>query len=240
MMAETAVAHDIVVFGRGSDVDGEGNRTLGELPMLRVDRVASYLAEHADFFAKFGGRVLFSCGWAPGYGQKEAPPSEQLEANLMYVYAENKGLFDAYPQVHFRSQPNSYTTMRDGIYAARCGFFGRPPYAYTAENPLGVVAQKGRDGRPGHMARCTYAAQRGFGIPPAAVLPIVAEGEYSGEGFLTEERLDRIQRKIGLFARTDGSLLAVDGALLALSLIAGRLRGNAILGDLPVPNPSQE
>lgn len=196
MKKQRQVAHDILVFGRGSDSDHHGGRVISEMAQLRVDAVRRYIQasknNNTDSF-----RVLFSAGWAANTGMRKPEP-EYREANLMLQYAETIGITKM-ANVTTDVQIESMSTVQDALLAVKSGFFGGRPFSYSQDNPLGIVAQADpvlpNNPRSGHMARCLDATSRTFRIPMDALLPIIADGSDVPESGLTE-RQARIITKI--------------------------------------------
>ena len=188
----------------------------------RVEAVRLYLLENQGRFTR-RVRVLFSCGWAAGVGQSR-PPEDRREAVLMREYAMNELGMGALQWVDFGVQADSSTTMGDAVYSARSGFFGARPFDYGEANPLGVVAQAGLNGRPGHMGRCLYAACKAYGVDGASLLPIFAEGEDRPETGLSEELATHLTRVLTAGVNSYDGLMRVDRLMTLGARMLQKLR----------------
>ncbi len=89
-MVKSAIAHDILVFGRSSDPAKDGHRQISEMGKRRVDAAFDYIQKHQSEFTR-QVRVQFSCGWAAGEGMKK-PHYKDREAVLMDKYADEKAI----------------------------------------------------------------------------------------------------------------------------------------------------
>jgi hypothetical protein len=214
-MTTQIVAHDIVVFGRGSEPGPNNGRILSEMGKLRVNAIDDYLKKNKKHFTRIV-RVLFSAGWAANIGLA-APQEKYREAILMKAYAETIGL-KRQLGVIFDTQIESNSTMSDALYAAQSRFFGSWPFPYTEENPLGIVAQSGPEfagtGLGGHIVRCLDAAEKAFQVERNALFPIVASGVDPEEAGLSEEHAIKLTRAVFKGARTDRSLMFRDKMLM--------------------------
>jgi hypothetical protein len=219
------VAHDILVFGRGSDPDRRGGRLLSKIAMLRVDAVLDYIqannhVEQASF------RVLFSAGWAANTGMRKPEPKFR-EAYLMQQYADSIGL-RRLKNVVTGTQIESMSTVQDALLAAKSGFFGSRPFEYNRESLLGIVAQAGSDTpsdpNTGHMARCLEAASRTFRIPTDALLPIYAEGKDIPDSGLTEKQAAMITRVLFCGARFDFDIMLRNRLFMASVVLIQKSR----------------
>jgi hypothetical protein len=209
------LAHDILVFGRGSEPGPNNCRVLSEMGSLRVKEVKKYIEENEHLFSRTV-RVLFSAGWAANIGLN-TPDVISREAVLMDLYAEQIGL-KKLKGIVFGIQVESNSTMTDALYAARSRFFGSWPFPYTKDNPLGVVAQSGPEfgntGLGGHVVRCLDAAEKVFQLDRAALLPIIAEGTDPIDSGLSEYKAIKLTRAIFKGAHSDWNIIMRDRALM--------------------------
>jgi hypothetical protein len=214
-VTSSPIAHDILVFGRGSDPGPNNSRVLSEMGRLRVDAVKKYIEDNSHRFARTV-RVLFSAGWAANIGLS-APDMAYREAKLMDDYAAAIGLKHI-PGVLFGVQTESNSTVTDALFAARSRFFGSWPFPYTKHNPLGIVAQSGPEfahtGIGGHMVRCTDATEKVFQLDQSALLPIIADGTDPVDAGLSELKAIKLTRVVFKGAHSDWNIVMRDKALM--------------------------
>lgn len=216
-MASGPIAHDILVFGRSSDPTSKNRRQLSEMGKFRVDAAFHYFRQHQAEFTHTV-RIQFSCGWAAGEGMKK-PSYVDREAVLMDRYADEKG-YKTSPNLLTSIQTESYSTVSDAVLSAQSKFFGSPPFHYSSNNPLGIVAQSGQavgeNNIGGHMVRCFEAAHKAFHIPSHALLPIIAIGDDKPRSALSESQVLRLTKIFYFGTRSNWDLLWRDRFLLFL------------------------
>jgi hypothetical protein len=91
------------------------------------------------------------------------------------------------------------------------GYFGGT--AFTARNPLGLVAHAE------HLARVSYLIRKVFGLPGDAIVNITAAGDDGYSGGLPESALLLMTRVTLLGARGHDSLRRRHQALVGLSRV---------------------
>lgn len=232
-MSNLAVAHEFLIFGRGSVASPDGGRALSDMGEERVLAVGQYLEKNIFMGAV---KVMFSGGWAAGEGLSR-PADEFLEANMMRDFdlefhaipTTVDGPGDVKQVVHKAVQPFSYSTISDAVYAARSGFFGDRPFPFTAEHPIGVVAQAREGANPedidqgGHMARCIDATMSALRIPRNAIVPVIAAGEDTPGSGISEETVTKITRKVTAPFSSYAGLLIVDNMMIKASVAIQRI-----------------
>ena len=193
------LARDIIVFGRGHE-PGRVDR-LSVASLARVERVAEYVAAHAESFAAQPARIVFSGGWAQAAGAvRRPPPVEQREGNLMTAAAGGLSVhgrpLTGYADLHAES--SSASTLENVLLVRDAGFFAGA--VYDERNPLGLVAHAG------HVERAAYYCRKVFGLRRAALLHILAVGEDQLSAGLPEPVMNAATRLACLGARSPRAL----------------------------------
>ena len=207
---ESPIAHGIIVFGRGH-APGHVDRLSGA-SLVRVERLRTYLAEHADAFAARPATVVFSGGWAGAAGAvADRPADEQREGNLMAAAARDLSLEGAplTRYAHLEAEIESASTLENAIEVHAGRYFDG--MTFDASHPLGLVAH------PGHVDRAAYFCGKVFGLDRAAMLPIVAVGGDQLSAGLPEPLMNLVTRLACVGARRPESLRRRERALVRVA-----------------------
>jgi hypothetical protein len=194
-----AVATSIIVFGRGLVADPAGYR-LTTQSAERVDALLGYVNQNAAEFTARPGRIVFSGGWAGAAEGLGRPPWQFREGNLMLdraMAADIGGVnlasyADVYPEIE------SDSTLENALRVKEDGYF--EPAAFTARNPLGLVAHRE------HLARINYLIRKTFALSGEATVGIAAPGTDARSGGLPESVLLPLTRLAFLGAGDHRSL----------------------------------
>jgi hypothetical protein len=194
-----AVAVSIIVFGRGLVADPAGFR-LTEPSAERVEALVTYVRQNAAAFAARRGRIVFSGGWAAAAQGVARPPLPFREGRLMLDRAMAADIGGAnlasYADVYPETESDS--TLENALRVKEDGFFDGT--AFTARNPLGLVAHRE------HLARINYLVRKAFGLPGEATVNIAAPGTDARSGGLPESVLLPLTRLAFLGAGDHSSL----------------------------------
>ena len=163
------VATNIIVFGRGL-IRGGTDYSLTQASAARVEALLTYIDQNKDVFGSRRGNIVFSGGWAGAGQDLERPPEQFREGALMLDKARSADIAGhrltkyarAYSEVESDSTLENVLRIRESDY-----FHGA---AFTAYNPLGLIAQKK------HLNRIDYLVRKVFRLPRRAVVHIVAPG----------------------------------------------------------------
>jgi hypothetical protein len=193
------VATSIIVFGRGLAADGAGFRLTGQSDQ-RVEALVGYVRQNAAAFTARRGRIVFSGGWAAAAEGLGRPPRQFREGNLMLdramaadIGGANLASYaDVYPEIE------SDSTLENALRVKEHGYFDGT--AFTARNPLGLVAHRE------HLARINYLVRRAFRLPGDATVSIAAAGADARSGGLPESLLLSLTRLAFLGAGDHSSL----------------------------------
>lgn len=163
------VATNIIVFGRGLIRDGVDYK-LTEASAARVDALLAYVYQNRAVFARRGGTVVFSGGWA-GAGQNlEKPPERFREGSLMQSRASAANIDGSKlaEYVETFAEVESDSTLENVLEIQAADYFHGT--TFTARNRLGLVAHKE------HLKRTDYLVRSVFKLPRDAVFHIVVPG----------------------------------------------------------------
>jgi hypothetical protein len=143
---------------------------LTEASAARVDALLAYVYQNRAVFARRGGTVVFSGGWA-GAGQNlEKPPERFREGSLMQNRASVAD-FDGSKLAEYVetfAEVESDSTLENVLEIQAAKYFHGT--SFTARNRLGLVAHKE------HLKRTDYLVRSVFKLPLDAVFHIVAPG----------------------------------------------------------------
>jgi hypothetical protein len=194
-----AVATSIIVFGRGLVAEPEGFRLAGQSAQ-RVEALVAYVRQNAAAFAARRGRIVFSGGWAAAAEGLGRPPQQFREGCLMLDQAMTADIGGAslasYADVYPETESDS--TLENALRVKEDGYFDGT--AFTARNPLGLVAHRE------HLTRINYLIRRAFGLPGDATVGIAAPGTDTRSGGLPESVLLPLTRLAFLGAGDHSSL----------------------------------
>jgi hypothetical protein len=194
-----ATAVSIIVFGRGLEADPAGFR-LTAPSAERVEALVAYVRQNAAAFTAQRGRIVFSGGWAAAAEGLGRPPLQFREGNLMLDRAMAADIGGAnlasYADVY--SEIESDSTLENALRVKEHRYFDGT--AFTARNPLGLVAHRE------HLARINYLVRKAFGLPGDATVTIAAAGTDARSGGLPESVLLPLSRLAFLGAADDSSL----------------------------------
>jgi hypothetical protein len=193
------VATSIIVFGRGLAADGAGFRLTGQSDQ-RVEALVGYVRQNAGAFTARRGRIVFSGGWAAAAEGLGRPPRQFREGNLMLdramaadIGGANLASYaDVYPEIE------SDSTLENALRVKEDGYF--EPAAFTARNPLGLVAHRE------HLGRISYLVRKTFALPAGATVEITAPGADTRSGGIPEGVLLPLTRLAFLGADGHSSL----------------------------------
>jgi hypothetical protein len=194
-----AVAVSIIVFGRGLVADPAGFRLTGQ-SAERVEALVAYVRQNATVFTARRGRIVFSGGWAAAAEGLGRPPRQFREGSLMLDRAmaadiggaDLASYADVYPEIE------SDSTLENALRVKEDGYFDGT--AFTARNPLGLVAHRE------HLARISYLVRKAFGLPADATVGIAAPGTDARSSGLPESVLLPLTRLAFLGASDHSSL----------------------------------
>jgi hypothetical protein len=222
-----AVAVSIIVFGRGLVADPAGFR-LTEPSAERVEALVTYVRQNAAAFAARRGRIVFSGGWAAAAEGVARPPLPFREGRLMLdrAMAADIGGSDLASYADVYPETESDSTLENALRVKEDGFFDGT--AFTARNPLGLVAHRE------HLARINYLVRKAFGLPSEATVNIAAPGTDARSGGLPESVLLPLTRLAFLGAGDHSSLRRRHRMLVAWN---HRLRALPKTASLPEAMP---
>jgi len=166
----------------------------------RVDALLAYVKQNTTAFAARRGRIVFSGGWAGAAERFARPPRQFREGNLMLdraMAADIGGVnlasyADAYPEIE------SDSTLENALRVKEDGYFDG--IAFTAGNPLGLVAHRE------HLARINYLIRKTFALPGEATVGITAPGTDARSGGIPESVLLPLTRLTFLGVDGDSSM----------------------------------
>jgi hypothetical protein len=194
-----AVATSIIVFGRGLVAEPAGFRLTAQ-SAERVDALLAYVRQNAAAFTARRGRIVFSGGWAGAAEGLNRPPRQFREGRLMLdraMAADIGGVnLASYADVHPEIESDS--TLENALRVKEDGYFDGT--AFTARNPLGLVAHRE------HLARISYLIRRTFVLPGDATVGITAQGTDARSGGIPESVLLPLTRLAFLGAGGHSSL----------------------------------
>jgi hypothetical protein len=194
-----AVATSIIVFGRGLVADPAGFR-LTTQSAERVDALLAYVKQNAAAFTARPGRIVFSGGWAGAAEGLGRPPRQFREGNLMLdrAMAADLGGVNLASYAGVYPEIESDSTLENALRVKEDGYFDG--IAFTAGNPLGLVAHRE------HLARINYLVRKTFALPGDATVGITAAGTDDRSGGIPESVLLPLTRLALLGAGNHRSL----------------------------------
>jgi len=203
--------------------DPAGFRLTGQ-SAERVEALVAYVRQNAAAFTAQRGRIVFSGGWAAAADGLDRPPRQFREGSLMLdramaadIGGANLASYaDVYPEIE------SDSTLENALRVKEDGYFDGT--AFTARNPLGLVAHRE------HLARINYLVRTAFGLPGDATVNIAAPGTDARSGGLPESVLLPLTRLAFLGVRDHSS----SGAGLAAQRGPGEVSDGTHAGE-PLP-----
>jgi DUF218 domain len=173
------VATNIIVFGRGLMFGSTGIR-LSDASASRAQAVTDYMRDNLAEFNRVHGRVVFTGGWAGAAEKMQPPQPEFREANLMLNYCLAQGIDGKDPRIYavLEAEDESDSTLENVLKVDEGKYFGK--LAFTADNPLGIIAHED------HIGRIDYLIRKVFHLKSSAILHIVVPGSDKRSDGLSE------------------------------------------------------